>query len=217
MALAIAPVTPLIGVSPISAFDNRNVLVPLQVINNKAVQDALQENGGNQSSNRDLFPFELNDFSEVPSIPGGDNNVVVPIQAQSPEIADQLEANGGNQLDNGTAPDETDPQNLNNTSTNSLFNNTSSTNRFERLNDDLQAIPFNDNIARVTAQDTQFPLETVVTLQEIPVTPAVVNFQGNVVQNPVNIYSYIINALQGGFNEASPENDNDHTRVEFEV
>jgi hypothetical protein len=201
MVYAITPVTPLINISPIGIYKNRDILIPLNSYNLK-VQRALEENLGNTNSNPNIFDSELNT----------NRDVIVPINAKTPEIDAKLTENDGNTLDNGISASAVD-----NTINNTSFNNISNSQFSEVIPSDVSIdqlyLPFNDSITTstdlnsITSEDTILPIDSVIVLQEQQ-TAVPINFQ-------LGYYNYLINALQGGLNIYSPINELSH-QIDFE-
>ncbi len=213
MTTAISPVTPLIPVSPISAFDNRNVLVPLRAVNNEQIQKALEENGGNKPSNADLFESELE----------RNRNVAVPLAETNAAVQAALEESEGNIIDNVISTEDENDERAENIAQSNSIRNFVRERIINGFRDD-ELIPFNDNISafnvvdRINEPSGELSLESVVTIQEnlTPAQAPVFTQPVNLQSNPFNIYSHIINALQGGANEYQPFTEFDHN-LEFEV
>lgn len=210
---SIIPVTPIFSLSPISAFDSRNVLVPLP-INNPEVQKALEENGGNAGTNENLFESELNKNLDV----------VVPLPETNPEVQAVLEENGGNTIEDGIDAEESEAVNDVNADNTSNINDPvrEFLNNRVRENED---IIFNNDVVSpidnvVTNRTSLLSLEDREAIEAVPSNSPITapaNTQAvNLQSNSFNIYSYIINALQGGANEYQPVSELDN-HVEFEV
>ncbi len=207
MVNAIAPITPLIGTSPISIFQDRNVFVPL-LVNNPRAQQVLENNAGNNGSNPDLFESELN----------SNRDVVVTLAAGDPAAQAELEKNDGNNLDNGTpaATDENDVQK-------NILNQPIRERLVAMINKEDWSTPVNDNAtsladgaSRIANIDTKLSLEDVAVAQN-SLNAAPVNIVlNNLGSNHLDVYRYTINALQGGLNEARPFIESDNS-VEFEA
>ncbi len=190
MALTIPPVTPISTVAPVNSASTPPVFPP--VPGQSGTGEFLEQNLLNSLTNTD--------------------NNIVPLPGTT-DTGDFLEQNLVGELNARNMADNTEAEELIsnvNRMDGTVFFNSRRMNRINNLPDFV-----NDNSPIIEA-DTRLPLESVVILQE-PAPVAQNAFVLNTkFSSSMDIYSYIIGALQGGANGASPTRELEN-RTEFEV